>query len=117
MTSSRQLGLLPLPLAGEGWAAAKRRQPLSASEPNRVSRVIDARINGAATHVESAIAACGGAGGMHGLERRRPPPPSRLLRRLRRALFHPPPPPPAGAPPPGPHRPTKTPHQKDTNTP
>src|SRR5262249_1011742 len=34
--------------------------------------------------VEGAYAACGGAGGVRGLQRRRPPPPLRLLR-LRRA--------------------------------
>ena len=37
-------------------------------------RLARARTNGAATHVEGAHAACGGAGGVRGLERRRPPP-------------------------------------------
>src|SRR5262249_37660462 len=51
----------------------------------RLPRSYGAGVNGAATHVEGAHAACGGAGGVRGLERRRPPPPSRLLRRVRRA--------------------------------
>src|SRR5215831_15371974 len=51
----------------------------------RLARSYGAGVNGAATHVEGAHAACGGAGGVRGLERRRPPPPSRLLRRVRRA--------------------------------
>src|SRR5215472_17050326 len=50
------------------------------SEPNSGSRVVMGETNGAATDVEGAYAACGGAGGVRGLERRRPTPPSRLLR-------------------------------------
>src|SRR5215471_14084976 len=58
--------------------------PALAANPTPSRALLGARTNGAATHVEGAFAACGGAGGVRGLERRRPPPPSRLLR-LRRA--------------------------------
>src|SRR5262249_58243919 len=84
-------------------------------EPDAVSRVIRGETNGAATHVEGAHAACGGAGGVRGLERRRPPPPSRLLRRPPPA--HPPPPPPGGGRPPPPKRAPRAPPQPPTKTP
>src|SRR5262249_40460435 len=53
----------------------------SPTEPNGGSRVVVGETNWAATHVEGAYAACGGAGGVRGLERRRPPPPSRPFSR------------------------------------
>src|SRR5262245_23007523 len=111
----RDLGLLPLPLAGEGWGGGEIAHgslvacPLpipppqageGTQEPHESCRgacrakranptapraLLWPGTNGAPTHVEGAHAACGGAGGVRGLERRRPPPPSRLLRRLRRA--------------------------------
>src|SRR5215475_14841636 len=48
-----------------------------------------AKSNGAAIHVDSARAGCGGAGVVRGLELRRPAASPRLLWRLRRAVFHP----------------------------
>src|SRR5262245_27837938 len=66
------------PYGGQGRTAER-------ANPTPPRALLGARTNGAATHVEGALAACGGAGGVRGLERRRPPPPSRLLRLLRRA--------------------------------
>src|SRR5262245_56698945 len=71
----------------EGGKRAECEESALSPGPNPTPprALLGARTNGAATHVEGALAACGGAGGVRGLERRRPPPPSRLLRRLRRA--------------------------------
>jgi hypothetical protein len=75
------------PHKGEGNAASLRRGEHTecgakcVANPTAARAFLWGRTNGAATHVEGALAACGGAGGVRGLERRRPPPPSRLLRR------------------------------------
>jgi len=89
--ASRRLGLLPLPLAGEGWGggACARSIFLHAPSlslprkrgggPHRVRGAVaepkaalarsyvHCMTNGAAVHVDSARAACGGAGGVRGL--------------------------------------------------